>query len=116
VPLAPGGSHKLLLRGTRNGKVVAVSVRVRPSITLSPTSGPAGTRVRVTFRGYRAGEAITLRWYVNSRTVVEITTEITTDGDGTVSYSFRTPRDARRGTHKIEGAASSRASAKFTVT
>lgn len=117
IPVTPGGPHKLIGKGAVQGKTTTIAMSVRPSVSLSPKTGPRGTRVTVTFRGYRAGETITLVWYVSGTSTKTISKSIKAASNGTVKYTFSVPTGTAGG-HKVEGRGSlkSKSSSTFTLT
>jgi hypothetical protein len=88
---------------------------VNPSIALAPSSGTSGTAVSVALDGYRAGEAITVKWYSTATASTAVATT-TSSATGSATATFTVPQ-AAAGSHKVEGvsASSARASTTFTV-
>jgi hypothetical protein len=117
IPNTPGGTHGLIAMGSNSGQVVTMPMVVKTSLSLSPTSGKAGTRVTVTFRGYKAGETIAIYWYVNANKTTAIVKNISASSTGTAKYTFKAPTGTA-GEHRVDGRGSlkSRADAKFTLT
>jgi subtilisin family serine protease len=117
IPNTPGGTHGLVLEGAKTDQVVTAPITVKASLTISPTSGKAGTRITVTFRGYKPGESIAIFWYVDSGKSTAIVKNITASSTGTAKYTFKAPAGTA-GQHKVDGRGSlkSRASAMFTLT
>jgi hypothetical protein len=68
------------------------------TLVVSPTSGPAGTTVKVTGSAFGAGEAVALYW--DSRASAALTTT-TAGSTGMIAASFTVPRTATTGTHRI---------------
>jgi len=62
VPELPRGSYQIIARGATSGKQEAAPFAVAPSLSRTPTSGPAGTQVSVTVRGFGANEQVRLTW------------------------------------------------------
>jgi hypothetical protein len=117
IPVTPGGAHTLIAKGSASSVTVRIAMTVRGSVSLSPKTGPSGTRVTVTFRGYRVGERIKIVWYVTSATTKTMAIDIRAATNGTVKYTFTAP-DGTAGGHKVEGQGTlkSKASATFTLT
>jgi subtilisin len=116
IPAIPGEAHSLLGRGSRYGKITTIAMTIKPSVRLSPKSGTSNSIVTATFRGYKAGEVITLVWYVTDTSTKTIARNIIAARDGTVKYTFKVPAGTS-GTHKVEGRGNlkSKASATFTL-
>ncbi len=118
IPNSTRGSHKAIIRGESSQKRVSLTVIVNPRIALSPTSGDPRTRVTVNLSGFKAGEAVTVRWYVTSKTTSPIRRSITVSSKGSASFSFSVPSTATNGKHKVEatGDQGTISSTTFTVT
>lgn len=87
-----------------------------PSITLSPTSGVAGTTVSVTGKGYQAGETVNI--YVDSSTTKPIGS-VTASSSGGFTKSVTIPVGTSIGDHRIHAVGQTsklRTARTFTVT
>jgi hypothetical protein len=117
IPVTTGGSHTLAAVGERSGKQDTVAITVKSRALLSPTSGAAGSTVGATLTGYRAGEVVTVRWYVTSASAKVIRRNVTIGADGSAAFTFTVPADAARGAHKVsaKGNAGSAATETFRV-
>lgn len=117
IPNTPGGTHGLIAKGAQSGQVVTTPMVVKASLSLSPTSGKAGTRITVTFRGYKAGETIAIYWYIDANKTTAIVKNITASSTGTAKYTFKALAGTA-GEHRVDGRGSqkSRANAMFTLT
>jgi hypothetical protein len=63
VPLQATGATRLTITGNQTGKKASAEFnvpRLSPTIVLSPTSGPPGTRIEITGSDFLAGELVTL--------------------------------------------------------
>jgi hypothetical protein len=84
------------------------------SITLTPTSGPNGTKVTVNGTGFNASATITT--YFDDVPVTTATVVVTTDPTGAFSTSFDIPSSSG-GTHQIKASDGTNTDTKtFTVT
>ena len=61
IPNAIRGNHRVRALGNL-GSLADATIRVIPSIGLSPTSGPRNTTVGVTLRGFGAGVVVNVLW------------------------------------------------------
>jgi len=118
IPNTSGGSHKAIVRGDSSQKRVTLNLTVNPRIALSPTSGNPRTRLTVNLTGFKAGEIVTVRWYVTSKTTSTIRRSITVSSKGSAGFSFSVPSTATIGKHKVEAAGDqgTNSSTTFTVT
>lgn len=117
IPATTGGSHTLTATGDRSGKHDDVTITVKPRAALSPNTGAAGSAVGVTLTGYRAGEVVTVRWYVTSSSSKVIRRNVTIGANGGASFTITVPTEATNGSHKIsaKGTAGSSATETFRV-
>ncbi len=91
------------------------SFSIVPSFRLNRTSGPVGTSVTATLRGYGANQPISVTWRHAASTATVATVQ--TSYSGSASVSFAVPA-AYLGSHAVEGvggAAAGRAGASFSV-
>jgi hypothetical protein len=109
IPAMQGGTYTVEVS---NGlKKITKSVKVATTITLSPTSGPVGESVSVTFRGFKSGETVDIK--INGKTVIN---DKTMSSTGSGSQSFTLPAMPRNTyTVTATGNKGSSASAKFSV-
>jgi hypothetical protein len=114
LPPATGGTHKIVGIGGAGSRSQA-SLTIVPSIKVNPQSGPAGTNVRVSLRGYAAREYVEFQWHANGGT--QSLGFATTDSTGTRYFTVTVP-DAEPGTYGIigRGYGVSVAETPFTVT
>ena len=116
IPPAPGGTHKVIGAGT-TGSLASASFRVVPSVKLTPTSGPAGTNVRVALRGYQVGERVEIQWRVDGGTV-SLGVFATASSTGSANVTVTVPIKSAPGSYAIigRGYGVSVAEAPFQVT
>jgi hypothetical protein len=109
IPEATGGQHTVAAGS------VSAPFAVVAGISLSPSTGNAGTAVVVTLRGYSPGEAVSITWFDNESTNVAVATA-TASALGSASANFTVP-DAAKGAHRVDGVGSlgSAATSSFTV-
>ncbi|HWK79456.1 MAG TPA: SH3 domain-containing protein, partial [Thermomicrobiales bacterium] len=88
VPETPRGSYQVIARGASSGKQESSPFSVSPSLSRTPTGGPAGTQVSVTGRGYGANEQVQLRW---GNTSGQILGTFTTNALGTGTTTIVIP-------------------------
>src|SRR5256712_7531928 len=89
---------------------------VTPAISLSPSSGSAGTSVTVTGNSFSPSSHVTISF--DGTRVSTTPGKIKTDGSGKFSASFTVPTSSAAGPHTVKAAdaLSNSASASFTVT
>lgn len=116
IPETTGGSHALWVTGATTSPL-ELGVTVKPRANLNPTAGVSGQKLKVTLRGFQAGESVTIKWYVTPSSSTTIARNLVASELGTVVYTFVVP-EATPGEHKIDGrgALGSRATILFTVT
>src|SRR2546428_491473 len=85
------------------------------TISLSPTSGPAGTILTVTGKNFASNSAVTILY--DNNTITTEPTTITTDSTGSFTGSITVPTSSGAGTHTVKATDASNhpASAQFTV-
>jgi hypothetical protein len=101
VPASKLGSHRVVAKGQASGLLTTPRFEVLPGASLTPTSGPVGTRVTIKATGFDAGEPISFKWYNLQGTVSTVlkSNQITSSvGNKTVVVTI--PNDAA-GTHRI---------------
>ena len=115
VGTATRGNHAVKAAGSKGSKATA-NLNIVPRIKLTPSSGPAGTRVNVALTGYAPGFTVEVIWYdgVSPKVVKTVTTSAT----GSATTSFTVPSSATLGEHKVEAkehGRSYRATAMFAL-
>ncbi len=96
---ATRGTHTLIARGQTTGRQRTTTYTVASSLARTPISGPPGTVVTVTVRGFAASERVRLTWQTATGPVLA---ELTTGSNGTGTAAFPLP-DAARGWHDYSG-------------
>lgn len=117
VPQAPAGGYTVFAVGSRTGARVSAQFGVGTSTTISPSSGPAGTRATVNAAGLRASEAVEVWFYRTATDPVKLVST-TASASGGLSAQITVPTTTT-GSHKIEvigRESGARSSATFTVT
>ncbi len=119
TPLVALGDY--LVEASNNfGQAASSNLRVIPRIMLAPAdSGPVGTRFRVYFYGFAAGEAVDIRFYGADGVSYQILKQVTIASNGRASTLVYVPAGATIGGHKISGnvvGVPRSASTTFTVT
>jgi hypothetical protein len=117
VPTVPGGGYTIYVVGARNNAAIELAFTVKPSMSISPTSGTVGTRFTITLAGFQAGETVSIKWYVTSTSTKTIAKGIVVGSDGTVRVTVKVPTD-KPATHKVAaiGNQGSSVSGKFQLT
>ncbi len=90
IPEARAGSHALIAVGASSGSRATGAFTVKPSLTRSPDSGPAGSGVTVTVHGFGSGEEVKLNWNTPSGPTLA---RLNTDGRGRGSVRIAIPND-----------------------
>ncbi len=107
------GTFAMSATGATSGIVASVNFKVlAPTLTVSPSSGPAGTVIAVSGSKFAAGETITIKF---GTTILGTTTATST---GTFSASVTIPSTAAVGTYTIYakgGTSKIEAQGKFVV-
>lgn len=102
TPLAVFGDHTIRARTGDSAHDVQTTLRVIPRVLLNETSGSAGSRIRVYFYGYAAGERVEAQFTTSgSAYTVLATVTIASNGRGTSLITI--PSDAAVGSHTIRG-------------
>jgi hypothetical protein len=109
VPADTGGVHLVVATDVIGNKATS-SFKVNTSLTLDPTSGPAGTTVTATGSGFASEAAAKVTWAPGGGSLCTATTDTT----GSFSCGFVVPSDST-GAHTVTGTAVSTASATFTL-
>jgi hypothetical protein len=100
VPLATGGKHKLVGIGSSESRSQA-SVTVVPSIAVNPRSGPNGTNVRVTLRGFGKGEYVEFQLRAGGGTLAQGFTTASVTGSANVTITISVPEEIGPGHYAI---------------
>src|SRR2546422_811720 len=119
VPASTAGGHTVSATdASSNSASAQFTVTTTPvaTITLNPTSGPAGTSVTVTGSNFAASSAITIK--LDGTNLTTTPTNITTISTGSFTASVTIPSSATAGAHTVSAtdASGKSASASFTVT
>lgn len=116
IPEMAGGSYTVYARGDTSRSRASVSLKIRPSMNLSATTGAAGKTISFTLRGFKSGESVSVRWWVTDSTTRTLA-RVVVNSKGTFKGSFVVPRSTSA-EHKIEakGSAGSVTKRDFTVT
>ena len=113
VPAGVRGSHTIRAQDI-SGNYATATFTTTQSITLTPTSGPNGTKVTVNGTGFNASATITT--YFDDVPVTTATVVVTTDPTGAFSTSFNIPSSSG-GAHQIKASDGTNTNTKtFTVT
>jgi hypothetical protein len=118
VPDDDPGRHLIAAAGVTSGEKASRSyiLLAEPSISIDPLTGPNGTRVAVTGRGYSPGERVQIYWDSTGSSGTLLTT-VTADSLGEISATITTP-NAGDGKHLIVGkgvTSGNKPSRSFTV-
>jgi hypothetical protein len=114
VPAATYGTHNIIAKGQTSGQQASVPVQVQPKISLFPSSGSSGTHVTVSCTGYKASEAVTVRWMTSTGTALG---SVKTSTSGAATVNIVVP-SSTPGSYQVYGVGSSSgdtAHATFTV-
>jgi hypothetical protein len=91
VPASELGGHKIAGRGAISGLTASRTYTVQPSLQLIPQSGKPGATIRVSLRGFKAGEVVAIKLEGQSTPVKKITVSSTGSANATSSNSFKIP-------------------------
>jgi hypothetical protein len=113
VPAIVRGSYTIRAQDI-SGNYATATFSTTQSITLTPTSGPTGTKVTVNGTGFNASATITT--YFDDVPVTTTLAVVTTDPTGAFSTSFNIPSSSG-GAHQIKASDGTNTNTKtFTVT
>ena len=87
LPQARAGTHTLIAVGQTSGQTAHTTIQIKPAIFLSPTSGTAGSTVRLTGMGFGTRETVEGLWYPGAH----LLTTGSSNAVGTVALSFTVP-------------------------
>lgn len=100
VPDAVSGSHTVWLFGALSTTKTSTTFTVVPNITTSNTSGAPATSLSAQLTGFPAAESVTVKWYHDATTSVNVKT-VTIGALGKASAISTVP-DAVAGDHTVE--------------
>jgi hypothetical protein len=117
---APVGANTV--QATDSGGLIAYGTFTvtRPTISVSPETGPRNSSLTITGAGWLAGATVTLTFNYTNTLGAAASTSITTipDGNGNIAAAMNVPADAKAGEHSIAATdikGNSAAGAAFTV-
>ncbi len=117
VPTSDIGNHYVIARGRSSDKQAAALFNTIPSLTLSPARGIVGTSVRVSLRGFSAGESVAISYQPGSgRSTVVATLTATSIGSATVTFAVPNSAYGPRTVKAVGQSSEASASATFSVT
>jgi subtilisin len=99
VPELPYGKYEI--RVTNHQKVLKDRILIRPSVTLSSSTGRVGDTVTVTLRGYGAGQSVLVTF--DSGAGIRSVVRLRASSTGAATGAFVVP-PSTRGSHKVTGA------------
>ena len=102
VPAAAAGGHDVRASGPTSGTSSTTPYTVSAKLTLTPTSGVAGSTVTADLSGYGASESVTIRWYSTTTSSIVVKT-VTVGATGSATTTFAVPASQTAGAHKVEG-------------
>src|SRR3989475_1972741 len=110
------GLHTVKATDAASNSALAQFTVTTPSISLSPSSGPAGTTVNISGSNFVANSAISITY--DNNPIATTPTPITTTSTGSFTASITVPSPSNPGSHTVNAtdASSNSASAQFTVT
>jgi hypothetical protein len=113
VPASIRGSHTIRAQDISTNSATA-TLTTTQSITLTPTSGPNGTTVTLSGRGFNASATVTI--YFDDVAVTTTPAVVPTDATGAFSTSFNIPSSSG-GAHQVKASDGTNTDTKtFTVT
>lgn len=98
APYAVGGNHLVVAKGVSSGRKASRTYTLRASFSRSPSSGPIGTTIDVTVRGYGANEYVQVRW---ESATGKLLRTLRTNSLGTATSSFALPSGVCQGLHDM---------------
>lgn len=113
IPSVGGGAH--LIRATdQDGNFHEVTLTVLTRLSITPTTGTAGTQITVTGSGFAANAPVAITW---DNAALSPAVNTTASATGTISVTFTAPASAR-GQHAVKAADTSGNSAttNFDIT
>ena len=108
TPQGANGPHTVEAAGS-TGNLASTTYAVQPNLALTPTTGPAGTTITLALSGYKPGDAVAVRWYDTTTTLVQVAS-VTPGPDGSAQASFVAPEGVN-GFHKIDALSATNLSA-----
>jgi hypothetical protein len=88
IPATSAGSHTLKVTDGSGARVTA-DIDTSNNMSISPETGPTGTKVTIQGEGYAANAPITIT--LNGEAISTLSTSITSDGAGNFTASFLSP-------------------------
>ena len=106
VPKAPAGTYTLYAVGQASGATVKVLFKVKPSLTITPTSGTQSSTATLSGTGYGANETVKVKWNcaTSACTSTTVLGTATTDANGNFSLPVTIPAGQTVGTTHSIGA------------
>ena len=99
IPDFPYGKYEI--RVTNHQKTLKDRILIRPSVTLSASTGRVGDTVTVTIRGYGAGQSVLVTF--DSGAGLRSVVRVRASSSGTATGTFVVP-PSTRGSHRVTGA------------
>jgi hypothetical protein len=109
------GPRSFYAMGQTSGKLAGAGLSIKPVITLTPDSGPAGTTATVNGNGFGPFESVSIRWSNPSYSTGVAVTDINGVFKG---YVFVAPSNTAGGPHRVAGIGQktkAQAAGRFTV-
>jgi hypothetical protein len=118
LPNTTKGTHGIVAKGTTSGKIYKSSFRVAATMSLSPSSGAAGSTVSIRLAGFAKGEMVTVRLDPGTSSVKTLKTGVAIASNGSKVFTVTIPLTTVVGKHKIEvtGSLGTKLSRTFSVT
>lgn len=101
----PAGAYSIAGQGGTSGAVAYATFTVKPSVSIVPNKGPAGSSATFTGSSYGANETVTVKWNCDPTTCTNPTVlgSQKTDASGDFSLAITVPAGAAIGTYSVEG-------------
>jgi hypothetical protein len=113
VPVVAAGSHSLKA-GDNNGRSDTITIITAQAMTISPSSGAAGTQIGITGGGFAANKTVTVTW--EGEPVTTNPSVVTSDANGNFSAAVVAPKTAS-GMYDVEVSdGTNNSTAQFTLT
>lgn len=113
IPESPAGDHTIIVKGRDSDTEAEAEFTVTPKLTVDPTSGSSGIKVKVSGSGFGGREYVTI--YFNG-VEVDLPDRLRVDRDGSFTATITVPEVAP-GTYNIEAEDGDKndAGAKFKI-